>query len=125
MNNFNIVVPFLSRENDDFIQNSRAYLLFKSQQKSAWALHKKTAQKRKFFIKDFISKCDQIRRKLGICLHLLKKPLMESCFFLCSEPSTAHEKRCWMTFIGLLRFYSEAYLEHSWTFTMEFFWENI
>ena len=30
MNNLKIVVPFLSRENDDFIQNSRAYLLFKS-----------------------------------------------------------------------------------------------
>ena len=32
-----------------------------------------TAQKRKFSIKDFFSKCDQIRRKLRIWSHLLKK----------------------------------------------------
>ena len=31
-----------------------------------------TAQKIKFFIEDFFSKCDQIRRKLRIWLHLLK-----------------------------------------------------
>ena len=32
-----------------------------------------TAQKMKFSIKDFFSKCDQIRRKLRIWSHLLKK----------------------------------------------------
>ena len=32
-----------------------------------------TAQKTKFFIKDFSSKCDKIRRKLRIWSHLLKK----------------------------------------------------
>ena len=32
-----------------------------------------TAQKMKFYIKDFFSKCDQIRRKLWIWSHLLKK----------------------------------------------------
>ena len=32
-----------------------------------------TAQKRKFSINDFFSKCDQIRRKLQIWSHLLKK----------------------------------------------------
>ena len=37
-----------------------------------------TAQKMKFFIKDFSSKCDQIHRKLGIWSHLLKKSLMEN-----------------------------------------------
>ena len=37
----------------------------------------------KFSIKDSFSKCDQIRRKLQIWSHLLKKSLMES-FFLCS-----------------------------------------
>ena len=31
----------------------------------------------KFFIKDFYSKCDQIRRNLRIWSHLLKKFLME------------------------------------------------
>ena len=40
-----------------------------------------TAQKMKFFIKDFFSKCDQIRRKLRIWSHLLKKSLMENFIF--------------------------------------------
>ena len=34
-----------------------------------------------FFIKDFLSKCDQIRRKLQIWSHLLKKSLMENFVF--------------------------------------------
>ena len=37
--------------------------------------------KRKFSIKDFFSKCDQIRRKLRIWSHLLKKSLMENLIF--------------------------------------------
>ena len=40
-----------------------------------------TAQKLKFSIKDFFSNCDQIRRKLRIWLHLLKKSLMENFIF--------------------------------------------
>ena len=40
-----------------------------------------TAQKMKFYIKDFFSKCDQIRRKLWIWSHLLKKSLIESLIF--------------------------------------------
>ena len=40
-----------------------------------------TAQKMKFSIKDFFSKCDQIRRKLRIWSHLLKKSLIEN--FIC------------------------------------------
>ena len=40
-----------------------------------------TAQKMKFSIKDFFSKCEQIRRKLRICSHLLKKSLMENFIF--------------------------------------------
>ena len=40
-----------------------------------------TAQKMKFSIKNFFSKCDQIRRKLQIWSHLLKKSLMENFFF--------------------------------------------
>ena len=35
----------------------------------------------KFSIKDFFSKCDQIRRKLRIYTHLLKKCLMENFIF--------------------------------------------
>ena len=40
-----------------------------------------TAQKMKFSIKDFSSKCDQIRRKLRIWSHLLEKFLMENFIF--------------------------------------------
>ena len=40
-----------------------------------------TAHKMKFSIKDFFSKCDQIRRKLRIWSHLLKKSLMENFIF--------------------------------------------
>ena len=35
----------------------------------------------KFSIKDFFSKCDQIRRKPRIWSHLLKKSLMENFIF--------------------------------------------
>ena len=37
-----------------------------------------TAQKMKFSIKDFFSKCDQIRGKLRVWSHLLKKSLTEN-----------------------------------------------
>ena len=40
-----------------------------------------TAQKMKFSIKDFFSKCDQIRSFLRIWSHLLKKSLMENLIF--------------------------------------------
>ena len=40
-----------------------------------------TAQKLKFSFKDFFSKCDQIRRKLRIWSHLLRKSLMENFIF--------------------------------------------
>ena len=40
-----------------------------------------TAQKMKFSIKYFFNKCDQIRRKLRIWSHLLKKYLMENFIF--------------------------------------------
>ena len=44
-----------------------------------------TAQKMKFIIKDFFSKCDQIRSFLLIWSHLRKKSLMESIIFLCND----------------------------------------
>ena len=40
-----------------------------------------TVQKVKFSITDFFSKCDQIRRKLRIWSHLLKKSVMENFIF--------------------------------------------
>ena len=41
-----------------------------------------TAQKLKFFIKDFFNKCDQIRSFLQNGSHLLKKSLMETSFYV-------------------------------------------
>ena len=40
-----------------------------------------TAQKMKFCINDFFSKCDQIGRKLRIWSNLLKKSLIENFIF--------------------------------------------
>ena len=40
-----------------------------------------TAQEIKFSIQDLFSKCDQIRRKLQIWSHLLKKSVMENFIF--------------------------------------------
>ena len=38
-----------------------------------------------FTVKDFFSKCDQIRRYLRLWSHLLKQSLMENFIFLYSE----------------------------------------
>ena len=43
--------------------------------------HSNIAQKMKFSIKHFFSKCDQIHRKLRIWSHLLKNSLMENFIF--------------------------------------------
>ena len=48
---------------------------------SCYVLYAVTAQKMKFSINDFFSKCDQICKKLRICSHFLKKSLMESFIF--------------------------------------------
>ena len=39
----------------------------------------------KCYIKDFFSKCDQIRRKLQTWSHLQKKSLLENFIFLCND----------------------------------------
>ena len=44
-----------------------------------------TTQKMKFSIKDFFSKCDEIRSFLRIWSHLLKKSLMENFIFCAVE----------------------------------------
>ena len=56
-----------------------------------------TAQKMKFFIEDFFSKCDQIRSFLRIWSHLLKKSLMENFSFLCSD-ATWFTRSIWWYF---------------------------
>ena len=58
-----------------------------------------TAQKMKFPTEDFFSKCDQIRRKLRIWSHLLKKSLMEN--FFCAAISSTQN----MVSLKLLTFY--------------------
>ena len=51
--------------------------------KSSWSeLVTYTAQKIKFTVKDFFSKCDQIRSFLQIWSHLLKKSLMVNYIFM-------------------------------------------
>ena len=42
----------------------------------------RTAQKMKFSVKNFFRMCDQIRRKLWIWSHLLKKLLWKTSFFV-------------------------------------------
>ena len=70
-------------------------------------LIKKTAQKTKLSIKDFFSKCDQIRRKLRIWSHLLKKSLMEN-FIFC----VANEEVIWDAF----KRFSDVFLYSSYNF---------
>ena len=64
----------------------------------------------KFFLKDFFSKCDQIRSFLRIWSHLLEKSLMENFIFLCSESSSHVETNqlIWRT-----KCLADAYLESS------------
>ena len=54
-----------------------------NRRKKSWNKVKNIAQKMKISIKDFFSKRDQIRRKLSIWSHLLKKSLMEY-FIVCA-----------------------------------------
>ena len=50
-----------------------------------------TSQKIKFSIKDFFSKCDQIRRKLEIWSNLWKKSLMENRIFCAVREFSCNE----------------------------------
>ena len=61
---------FFKKNQQNLQENSRDGILFIV-----------TAQKMKFSIKDFYSKCDQIRNFLQIWSHLLKKSLMENFTF--------------------------------------------
>ena len=60
-----------------------------------------TAQKMKFAINDFSSKCNQIRRNLWIWSHLMKKLLMENFWkFLCSvRPFSTSQKNLYSQII--------------------------
>ena len=91
-----------------------------SQSSLPWLfLHRFTAQKMKFSIKNLFSKDDQIRRKLRIWSHLLKKSLMEN-FILCAvdvplykegrNSSNKHPPSCFMPFKSIT-FATVSYLQ--------------
>ena len=63
------ILYFITRDVKHFIQNELTKI----------SLHKKM----KFSIKDFFSKCDQIRSFMRVWSHLIKKSLMEN-FILCA-----------------------------------------
>ena len=73
-----------------------------------------TAQKMKFSLKDFFSICDQMRRKLRIWSHLLKKSLTEN-FIFCTvlvyhnlpyfSRKLADETICWIFDIRVFSFH--------------------
>ena len=50
-------------------------------------------QKMRFSIKDFFSKCDQIRRKPQIWSHLLKKSLMKNFIFMQCKTNKIHQNQ--------------------------------
>ena len=50
-----------------------------------------TAQKMEFSIKDFFSKCDQIRNFLWIWSHLLQKSLMDNFIFCAVKVQELYE----------------------------------
>ena len=56
---------------------------------------KYNAQKIKLSIKDFFSKCDQIRRILRICSYLLKKSLLGNFIFCAVISFVELRKRLW------------------------------
>ena len=58
-----------------------------------------TAQKIKFFIKDFFSKCDQIQRFLRSWSHLPKKSLLENFIFCVVITSNIFDYRTYFLFL--------------------------
>ena len=56
------------------------------------------AQKIKFSIKDYFSKCDQIRSFWRIWSYLLKKSLMENFFFCAVTNNAFHTNTCELTY---------------------------
>ena len=72
------------------ISTWRDCVMSHSTQTMAWII---TAQKMKFSIKDFFSKCDQIRSFLRIWSHLLKKSLIENFIFCAVNVRTLDVKQ--------------------------------
>ena len=62
-------------------------------------------KKMKFSIKDFFIKCDQIRRKLRIWSHLLKKSLMENLIFCALSQKKIRNGVCFLSLQALYQAY--------------------
>ena len=73
----------MTRFNSLFTETSANVIEFYGQQslQSLSDYSKNNVQKMKFFFKDFLNKYEQIRRKLGIRLHLLIKFLTQNFIF--------------------------------------------
>ena len=70
-----------------------------------------TTQKKKFSIKDFFSKCDQIRSFLRIWSHLLNKSLMTIFIFV----------QCYLIVLHNVKNIVETFLKSCQTFIMKLF----
>ena len=70
-----------------------------------------TAQKMNFSIKDFFSKCDQIRRKLQIWSHLLKKSLTENLTFCAVVPASL-DPWIFETYVTFFYIIAKRFIKH-------------
>ena len=70
-------------------------------------LHKKI----NFSIKNSFSKCDQIRRKLRIWSHLLKKSLIESLIFYCSDLFKHYKSSLFLVKVNVLQVVDEHFVQ--------------
>ena len=85
-----------------------------------------TTHKMKFFVKDFLSKCDQIHRKLWIWSHLLKKSLMED-FIFCARDDLVNPKTliCFTSMKESLSVVGKLYLAFNRSFVARHLHRNV
>ena len=75
------VIPIVAFDHWSLFMMASASLYFSKEKELLIHVVGVTSQKLKFSIEDFFSKCDQIRRKLRIWSHLMKKFIMENFIF--------------------------------------------
>ena len=69
-----------------------------------------TAQKMKFSIKDFCNNCDQIRRKLRIWSHLLKKFLTKNWSFCAVIRARKTKSKFFQVTLNIMKFFYRIFL---------------
>ena len=69
-----------------------------------------TAQKMKFSIKDFSNNCDQIRRKLRIWSHLLKKFLTKNWSFCAVIRARKTKSKFFQVSLNIMKFFYRIFL---------------